>query len=105
MKDLEGILKAIPEISTAIDIKCIRKKEGRQIKTTSRIIIGSEEEHEICFPGIIFPDSIGHQVKYSIVPIPGMSVCHSPMQVGEIHYLTDLENKRTYVGEVRWHKY
>ncbi|MDO8511589.1 MAG: hypothetical protein Q7S55_05500 [Nanoarchaeota archaeon] len=89
MKDcteLEGILRSINRV---------KKEEKGRIYTTITIQRG-EERTKFCIPGIIFPDSIGHRVKYVKQARVGPSTCGTPMIYGYDHYLEDPGSEREY---------
>ena|SRR3989344_7651864 len=84
--ELEGILRSIDGVN---------KEEKGRIYTTITIQRG-EERTKVCIPGIVFPDSIGHRVKYVKQARAGPSTCGTPMVYGYDHYLEDPGNEREY---------
>lgn len=111
---INGTLESITSVNTTrkvysageLDDEEIGRETGKLRTTITDIVIKTKKtRRKVSFPGIVFPDSIGHKVKYFVEEIGGTSMMGSGMKVGEAHYLKDLEIDRTYIGCVRWETY
>lgn len=99
---LEGKLKAISQVSIALE-KYSRKDVKGEVKISTKLIIDYKgEERTIDFPGLVFADSIGHKIKYTMEELSVLNTCYSPVNVGQIHSLLDVEINRMYTGKVSY---
>lgn len=101
---IEGKLKAIKKVDLEVKVCDFEKPyDSKQIVTSeSHIITSLEIETDngirnLDFPGLIFPDSIGHKVKYSRIAHQTPPEDFGTYLLWGIWYeLNDLDMSRTY---------